>query len=81
MLKTSSIETNFVFSFLRALERKVQRLEHARGDAKGWFYRPDMDHLPALEYKKSGERSDGYSAIVASRDLPPPRTLPPSPSN
>nr|CAG4643557.1 EOG090X0FIE [Ilyocryptus agilis] len=61
-----AIYVNCMRDRLRALERKVQRLEHARGDAKGWFYRPDVDHLPELEHKKAGERSDGFSAITMS---------------
>lgn len=65
--------------YFRALERKVRRLEHARGDQKGWYYRPDVDHLAELEQKKAAERSQGYSAMVAPRELPPPRSWPTSP--
>ena len=60
----------------RALERKVRRLEHARGDAKGWYYRPVVDHLAELEQIKAAELSAGYSAMVAPRELPPPRSWP-----
>ncbi len=69
-----------MFSF-RALERKVRRLEHARGDSKGWFYRPVVDHLSELEQKKALERSEGFSAMVAPRELPPPRLIPAPPKN
>jgi hypothetical protein len=65
--------------FSRALERKVRRLEHARGDAKGWYYRPIVDHLTELERNKAAERSEGYSAMMAPRELPPPRTWPAPP--
>lgn len=65
----------------RGLERKVRRLEQARGDAKGWFYRPTVDHLYELEQKKAVEQSAGYSSMVAPRELPPPRSWPSPPSN
>ncbi|CAF1235433.1 unnamed protein product [Adineta steineri] len=71
-----SIYTHVMRDQLKALERKVKRLEHARGDAKGWFYRPVVDHLTELEQKKAVEHSDGYSAMVAPRELPPPRSWP-----
>ncbi len=65
--------------FSRGLERKVRRLEHARGDAKGWYYRPIVDHLSELEQKKAAERSDGFSSMLAPRVLPPPRSWPAPP--
>ncbi len=68
-----------LFVFFRGLERKVRRLQHARGDAKGWFYRPIVDHLTELEQKKTADRSEGYSAMVAPRELPPPRSWPTPP--
>lgn len=65
----------------RALEHKVQRLQHARGDAKGYYYRPEVDHLAELEQKRAMDKSSGYSAILAPRELPPPRDLPGRPSS
>ena len=58
------------------MERKVRRLEHARGDSKGWYYRPEVNHLTELEQKKAMEFSEGYSSMVAPRELPPPRSWP-----
>jgi len=74
-----AIYTHVTRDRLKALERKVRRLEHARGDSKGWFYRPVVDHLTELEQKKAAERSEGYSSMVAPRELPPPRTWPAPP--
>ncbi|CAF1054105.1 unnamed protein product [Rotaria sordida] len=71
-----AIYTQVMRDQLKALERKVRRLEQARGDHKGWYYRPIPDHLAELEQKKAAERSDGFSAMVAPRELPPPRTWP-----
>ncbi|CAF4745510.1 unnamed protein product, partial [Rotaria sp. Silwood2] len=76
-----TIYTQVMRDQLKALERKVRRLEHARGDNKGWYYRPISDHLAELEQKKAAEKSDGYSAILAPRELPPPRTWPVPPQN
>jgi len=76
-----SIYTHVMKDKLRGLERKVKRLQHARGDAKGWFYRPEHDYLIALEQKKAAEYSDGYSAMMAPRELPPPRTWPVPPKS
>ncbi len=67
--------------FFRALERKVKRLEYARGDAKGWYYRPVVDHLTELEQKKADAQADGFSSMVAPRELPPPRSWPAPPKN
>lgn len=72
---------NLIWFFSRALERKVRRLEHARGDAKGWYYHPTVDHLTELEQKKAVERGEGYSAMLAPRELPPPQTWPSPPKN
>ena len=74
-----AIYTQVTRDKLKALERKVRRLEHARGDHKGWYYRPLPDHLAELEQKKAAERSDGYSSMLAPRELPPPRSSPQSP--
>ncbi|CAF3987069.1 unnamed protein product [Rotaria sp. Silwood2] len=76
-----AIYTQVMRDQLKALERKVRRLEHARGDNKGWYYRPIPDHLAELEQKKAAEKSDGYSAMLAPRELPPPRTWPVPPQN
>ncbi|CAF1985422.1 unnamed protein product [Rotaria magnacalcarata] len=74
-----AIYTQVMRDQLRGLERKVRRLEHARGDNKGWFYRPEVDNLSELELKKAAERSEGYSAMLAPRELPPPRSWPVAP--
>ncbi|CAF3125954.1 unnamed protein product, partial [Rotaria sp. Silwood2] len=40
-----------------------------------------LERKTELEQKKAAEKSDGYSAMLAPRELPPPRTWPVPPRN
>jgi len=71
-----TIYVNTMKDRLRGLERKVRRLQHQRGDYKGWFYRPVADHMPELERASTAEQSRGFAAYQGTQDLHPPVMAP-----
>jgi len=75
-----TIYVNTMTDRLRGLERKVRRLQHQRGDYKGWYYRTVVDHTSETERVQAMEQSRGFAAFQGTQELPRP-VLPPLPPN